>query len=92
MAPPNEKYVVYAVRQLPGELFGEAYAVVTATRASGKDWRAAWHLLTLWPAEALHQGSVVVSGEAVPRAQRLAVPQRVLDAGQSQAKLSLQAL
>jgi hypothetical protein len=90
MPTTAEKYEVYAVRQLPSEVLGEAYAVVTATRISRKDWLAAYFLLTQWPAGMLQQGSVVVSVSAWKLVQPKAVLERVLDAGRRQAELALQ--
>jgi hypothetical protein len=75
-----EKYEVYAVRQFPSEVLGEAYAVVTATRISRKDWLATYFLLTQWPAETPQQGSLVVSVGAWKLVQRGAVQECVLDA------------
>lgn len=90
MPATAEKYEVYAVRQLPSDVLGEAYAVVTATRISRKDWLAAYFLLTQWPAEALQQGSVVFVAGACRSVEQRAVLERVLDAGRSQAELALQ--
>jgi hypothetical protein len=88
----TEKYAICAVRPMAGAVFGEAYAVVTATRISPKEWLAAYFLLTQWPVEALHQGSVVVRAGAWPAAQRAAALEHVLDAARHQVELAVQGL
>lgn len=63
----EQGYSVYMVGGIPPGVFGEAYAICTATDLPNAVFRCEWFLLTQRPTESLHSGVVDISSTGVPK-------------------------